>query len=173
MKFNSKYEPDSITISERGRPLGWEADCNLLNDLSKDWWEPHRFRITTHGLSIDFVRPFSPLLFEYDCNQEGGSAESFVSTLNHYCTDKGLEVIFAFRAGTAGAETSGTYTRFFMRRRRGNDSSQKFKYHFVYQNPQVNKISKPAAWKKICSIPAHAEWGDDHPYVLFKEVINE
>jgi len=115
----------------------------------------------------------SPRLVEYDCNQEGGSAESFVSTLNDYCTDRGWEVIFAYRVGTEGAETSGVYTRFLMRRRLDQGNSQRFKYHFVYQRPQENKISKPAAWKKICSIPAHAGWGDDYPYVLFKEVIKE
>ena len=170
-----KYVPESksITISERGRPLGYGADGGLLTDLSKDGWEPHKFRITPRGLSIDFVfADTSAHRYEYDCNQEGGSAESFVRTLENF-GDKGWEVIFAYRVGTEGAETSGTYTRFLMRRRLDQGNSQRFKYHFVYQLPQVNKVSKPAAWKKICIIPAHAGWRDDHPYVLFKEVIKE
>ena len=163
-----QYQPESITISEWGRKeLGWRADKQLLRDLSNNGWEPHKFRITTCGLTVDFrfVGKDSQQ-YEYSCNQEGGSAASLVRDFNEIFAPKGWEIIFVYRVGPKGAENSGVYTRFLMRR---EISQKKFRYHYRYRKPTASKSPKPKHWKKICRIPAHEGWGDSHPYDLYKE----
>ena len=125
------------------------------------------FRITTCGLTVDFrfVGKDSQQ-YEYSCNQEGGSAASLVRDFNEKLAPKGWEIIFVYRVGPKGAENSGVYTRFLMRR---EISQKKFRYHYRYRKPTASKSPKPKHWKKICRIPAHEGWGDAHPYDLYKE----
>jgi hypothetical protein len=169
-----QYQPESISISELGRQLGWEADGQLLKDLSNDGWEPHRFRITTSGLTVDFrFVGIRAQQYEYSSNQEGGNAESLVRDFNEIFSPKGWEVIFVYRAGTKGADNAGVYTRFLMRREIGQRNLHKFRYHYLYRKPSTSKTSKSKSWKKICTIPAHEGWGDVHPYDLLKEVVKD
>lgn len=114
-----------VIVSEVGRTLGWNADCELLRSMSDDGWDPVSFEIKDDGLVIEFelVNHSGPSPWSYDCNQEGGSIPFTVSTLDNYARNHDLEAIFCFRAGVRGAERDGSYVRFFCRRNRAESSS--------------------------------------------------
>jgi hypothetical protein len=167
-----KYEPESVTISEKNRALGWVEDQRLIQEMQDDGWIPKKFRITSSGLSIEFnFVGKEARRFEYIIYQDGGSAETFVGCVNTDLSKDKWEVVFAFRAGFKGADPLGTYTRIIARRDIDQQDRRQFKYHFAYRNPRQMKAAKTKTWQRICSLPAHAGWQDEYAYDLFKEVL--
>ncbi len=166
-----KYQPDSITISEKSRSnLGFNADWQLIHDLQNDGYEPKKFFIDSNGLSIEFeFTGIQAKRFEYWCSGEGGNADTFVKTLNLACSKESWEVLFAYRVGFKGADSTGTYSRFIARREIKPDKRKAFKYHFAYKIPLQKQVSTKRNWQRICTLPAHEGWQDEYPYVLFKE----
>lgn len=105
-------------IVEKNRAVGWMADNELLRHMASGGWDPVAFRFGVSGLEITFesTNESGPSRWTYDCNQEGGSINDLVRTLDMYMNSHGLELIFCFRAGSGEATRSGGYVRFFARR---------------------------------------------------------
>ena len=124
--------PSRLTVTETGRELGWMADRDLLQKLSNDGWNPQNFDFDSSGLAISFEckELGTPSTWEYDCNQEGGSSEATIGSLNSYAEFHGLEIIFVYRVGSEGAQRRGFYTRFYGRRPRADHATWSFPWQY-------------------------------------------
>lgn len=127
-------------VTERGRELGWHADHELLNHMAEQGWDPVKFDFDDNGLVIEFEQTpdGQPSKWKYDSNQEGGNSSATIGTLKDYSQFNGLEILFVFRTGTAGAERKGGYTRFFSRAPREN--SEAWEPGFEYCGVVASKI---------------------------------
>ena len=132
--------PRRQIVTELGRELGWQADHELLNRMAEEGWDPVKFDFDYNGLVIHFEQTSDgqPSKWKYDCNGEGGNSSATIGSLKYYAQFNGLEIIFVYRTGTAGAERQGSYTRFFSRAPR--EDSETWKSNFEYCGVVASKI---------------------------------
>ena len=167
-------------IRESGRPLGWEADRGLLREMSEQGYDPVDFRLTPRGLEIVFEQSKldGPSEWVYDCNQEGGSAQTVADTFQQYRADFGsesgevFEPIFAYRVQFEGANSQGTYVRFFGRCPRdfGAPTPVAWKITPVVVTSRGQSASPGPQWQKFAQFVD--TWSNGSPtVVLFKQPV--